>query len=379
MLKLDVHKRALEKLDKLIDPTHVEACERLQCDLWAGKELDYMPCIITYPLSKEEWPKYDFVECWDDMEKNLVSSLFNVYCGATVKDDSLYVLRPEYGVVNIPELFGIKTVISNEGNSMSEGLNNVDKIKDLIQKGVPDLRSGHGKKVEEYEDFAKSVLSEYENLSKHIHLMLPDTQGPFDLACLLWGSSILMALHDEPQVIEQLMELVTETFIQYNLHHKARIGEPLDSGYHICGLKLVRGGIRICEDSATLISGEMYADMVKKHSAKALDPFDGGWVHYCGNGSHIIDDIIDLPGTNVVHLGNPDYHDFLGMYSKLASNDIVLYWSGALEELPKLKEQFGLRRILVLVENRYAPKDAEDAKRRLALVRDCKPIEKALY
>ncbi|MEI8246434.1 MAG: hypothetical protein WCI51_11415 [Lentisphaerota bacterium] len=379
-LKNENHRQLLDKLEATIDLEHVARTEQLQNDLWNGGKMPYLPCVAGL-LPSGDWPSYTFTERWDDVEKNIINSLGWVYSGALLKDDRLYQIRPEYGVVNIPELFGIETIISNEGNSMSEGLNDRDKLKRLIDAGVPDFAScRHTLKIFEYQDTARELLSDYEKLSKVIHFTLPDTQGPFDLACLIWGSDIYLGLHDEPELFEQLMDLVTRTFVEYNKYHQKRMGDPVDSAYHIAGLKLVNGGIRICDDSATLISKEMYASQVAPYNVRAFAPFSGGWLHYCGDGNRLLPTMLnDIPGVHAIHLGNPDLHNFRQLVKDLAERKIVLFWSGALEELPVALQESPDARMLVLLENRYAPKSFDDAKWRLEQVRKGLPVPKASW
>lgn len=379
-LKNGNHRQLLDKLEAIIDLNHVARTEQLQHDLWNGGKLPYLPCVVGL-LPSNDWPNYTFTERWDDVEKNIINSLGWVYSGALLQDDRLYQIRPEYGVVNIPELFGIETIISNEGNSMSEGLNDRDKLKSLIDAGPPDFSSNkHNQKIIEYQDVAKELLSDYEKLSKVIHFTLPDTQGPFDLACLIWGSDILLGVYDDPELFEQLMELVTQTFIAYNKYHQKRMGDPANSAYHIAGLKLVNGGIRICDDSATLISKEMYASQVAPYNVKAFAPFSGGWLHYCGDGNRLLPTMLnDIPGVHAIHLGNPDLHNFRQLVKDTAEKEIVLFWSGALEELPAALHESPDARLLVLLENRYAPQSFDDAKWRLEQVRKGLPVPKASW
>jgi hypothetical protein len=197
MLKLDAHKRALDRFEKMVDLAEAARCEQLQREMFAGKPSAQLPCIVSMP-EPADWPQYSFVECWDDVEKNFITGLGHSYCGALLRDDRLFWVRPEYGVVNIPELFGVKSVVTNEGRSMSEGVSDLDRIKRLIDAGVPDLAAGHGCKVDEWYDMAKQALSQYEKLSKTVHFVLPDSQGPFDLACLIHGSAILTGVYDIP-------------------------------------------------------------------------------------------------------------------------------------------------------------------------------------
>jgi hypothetical protein len=382
MLKIDRHKYALDKLDKLIDLEHIRSCEELQENLWTGKPLDRIPCFISFP-TPSDWPEYPFTECWDDLEKNFMTGLSVTYCGALLKDDRLCTLTPDYGVISIPELFGIKVTVSDLGRSMSVGLRDVDKIKALIDRGIPDLHQRNGAKVEAFEDFAFEALGQYGNLSRAVHVTIADTQGTLDLASHLWGHEILCAFYDYPDVVRQLMELVTQTYIEYSLFHKRKLGEPLNSGYHVCGIKLVRGGVRICDDSAILCSKKTYEEFISPYNARAFAPFDGGWVHYCGNGNHILDDILKTPGIHALHMGNPDHCDLYELYQKTRAACIVLIWSGSLD---RIKEVCALERqdsppkyLMVLTENRYASANLEGAKRNLERIRSYQPIEKSPY
>ncbi len=374
----DEHKRALERLDRLIDSDHVETCEQLHQDLYEGRPLAGIPCTIGFPLP-QEWPSYSFTACWEDIEKNFITALGDSYCGALVQDDRLYTVRPEYGVVNVPELFGTPSVVSNEGRSMSKGLNDSAALDELIAAGIPDFDCSHTRKLDAWYQFARETLGQYENLSRFIHFVLPDTQGPFDLGCLVYGSDILTGLYDRPEMVRRLLELVTDVYVKYNQRYKAVIGEPRDSAYHIAGLKLVRGGVRICDDSATLISATIYRDFVKPCNVRGFEPFDGSWLHFCGNGNHLLDEILDMASVRYLHLGNPDDHDLIKLVTETSEKEVVLFWSGSLDRIREAFEIAGHSRLFVLTENRYASASMEKARENLALVRAGRPIAKAPY
>ena len=80
MLKEDVHKRALEQLEELVDLDHVAECEALHNALAAGDAVEYLPCRVGMS-APEEWPTYSFTECWHDIEKNFVSALADAVTG----------------------------------------------------------------------------------------------------------------------------------------------------------------------------------------------------------------------------------------------------------------------------------------------------------
>lgn len=378
-LKNEKHRQLLEKLESRVDLEFLAGVRRLHKNMWEGKSLTHLPCILG-SFQPDDWPLYTFSECWDDIEKNVINSLGIVYGGTILQDDRLCQIRPEYGVVNIPELFGVKSKVMDTGNSMSEGLNDVDSLKRMLARGIPDFGSNpHTRKILDYYHFAQDLLSQYPKLSEAVHFTLPDTQGPFDLACLIWGSGILLGIYDEIDLVKQLLDLFTETFIEYNKYMKGIIGEPPDSAVHICGLPLLKGGVRICDDSATLVSAETYRELIVPRNEKAFAPFGGGWLHYCGNGNHVLPRILSTKGVHALHLGNPDMHDFRKLLKETGRKGIVLFWSGALEELSQATEESVNPRLLVLVENRYEAKSLDDAKRRLDTVRQGKPISKTKW
>jgi hypothetical protein len=114
---------------------------------------------------------------------------------------------------------------------MSKGLNGVDKVRALVERGVPAFDNPLSRRIEEFEDFGRAVLSQYPKLRQLVQWNIPNIQGPFDLACLIWGREIYLALYDEPELIERLMDLVTDAYIAYGTYHKRRLGLPLDTAY----------------------------------------------------------------------------------------------------------------------------------------------------
>ena len=262
---------------------------------------------------------------------------------------------------------------------MSEGINDARAMEELVARGVPNFDCAHTRKIDAWYEFARETLASYENLSRFVHLVLPDTQGPFDLACLIYGSDIFTAIYDYPELVRKVLALMTDVYITYNQRYKAIIGESSNSAYHISGLKLARGGIRICDDSATLTSPAIYREFVKPYNLQCFAPFDGGWLHYCGDGNHILDEILDMACVHYLHLGNPDSHDLLSLIKKTTEKNIVLFWSGSLDHIQEALEIAGHSRLFVLTENRYASKSLEKAKENLAHVRAGHPIEKAAY
>ena len=74
MLKNDTHKRAMERLEQLIDPDWVAESDAVQQALWEGQPFTRVPCIVSTP-TPPDWPTYPFTERWDDVEEHRVSAV----------------------------------------------------------------------------------------------------------------------------------------------------------------------------------------------------------------------------------------------------------------------------------------------------------------
>lgn len=97
-----------------------------------------------------------------------------------------------------------------------------------------------------------------------------------------------------PDFIHHLLQLSTRAYIESTKVMKAVNGEELNSGYHSINLYMCRGGVRICKDTATLLSPSVIKEFIIPYLKEALKPFGGGWVHFCGNNSYLLDLVIEI-------------------------------------------------------------------------------------
>ena len=148
-----------------------------------------------------------------------------------------------------------------------------------------------------------------ERLPEEVHCFCADTQGPFDLVHLLYGNDLFYAVYDEPEFIHALLEKVTQLYIEGTRMMKSWISEPLDEGFHF-DLALAYGGVRVCEDSSTLLSPTMVAEFVLPYQRRALEAFGGGFVQYCGHNDALYAGVLANPAVRGLNFGNPERHDF---------------------------------------------------------------------
>jgi len=145
------------------------------------------------------------------------------------------------------------------------------------------------------------------------HSLLPigitDRQGPLATASQLVGyDKLFYLMYDEPRLVHELMEKITQSLIMWVKRQKAEIGEPLDE---CIGDQLIytgkHSGVWLSDDDAIMMSPELYREFVVPYNGRVFRAFGKGILHYCGNANHQIDNLLDtdcLVGINNYILHN---------------------------------------------------------------------------
>ena len=140
-----------------------------------------------------------------------------------------------------------------------------------------------------------------------------------------------------------------------NLPEFDRAGHPLTSGY-ADEYWMGSGSGRLCGDGGILISAEMYREHVAPCLGRALEPFGGGWIHYCGgvpdgnrpDGLHLHDTHCATPGMR--GLNSTTGRDWPAEIRRLIERKIV--YLGSLPRLEGEPLEACLRRVFSLCDGR---------------------------
>ena len=346
----------LERLEALIDEEHVEQAQRCQEAAWNYEAVDRLPLLVSLSdkVSKErngttDWPTYPYSEILYDREKMLLDELSFAYEGALIGDDKMYTIRANYGIGIIPSLFGCPITVKEGENMPWVGhLESLDEVKRVTAQGVPDFNGGLMARVLETEAFFKEALAPYPRLGRTVHIQVCDTQGPFNLAAEILGPRIYTDLYDEPQMLHELLEVVTETYTAVTKKEKDALGEDYVSGYH--WHYRLRGGARLAEDFALSISPRAYERFVKPYNERAFTPFEGGYILYCGHGEQVLDLILSTKGVNGILVWSKKAEDLLTIYEKAKPWGVAVLWMGPLPSPLKLETGVILERVVGSVE-----------------------------
>lgn len=220
-------------------------------------------------------------------------------------------IRSNYGTGIITSIFGasiFKMPYNTNTLPTTHSLNDTEKVRQIVEKGLPDIYNGFGKNVFEFGEICREVFEKYPKIQKYVTVYHPDTQGPLDIAELLWGGEMFYAMYDEPELVHGMLRLATDTYKAvmdkwYEIFPRNAEFNPHWSGFYH------RGSIVLRDDSAMNLSSELYSEFAASYDNELLETYDGGVIHFCGRGDHYIDIITAMPKLYAINMHQPQYND----------------------------------------------------------------------
>ena len=181
----------LEDIERRIDP-ETEDDFRAQ---WEDFLYDRFEGEIFQPKRKKltaptvELPKINITDALDDLDLMLRSQLSTV-SWALSRPNVNTCVRANYGTGIMTSIFGAEIFkMPRENNTLptTYSFNDTEKIREIVEKGLPDISTGFGKNVFEFGELCLEVFEKYPKIKKYVTMYHPDTQGPLDITELLWG------------------------------------------------------------------------------------------------------------------------------------------------------------------------------------------------
>ena len=180
-----------------------------------------------------------------------------------------------------------------------------------------------------------------------------DTQGVFDIAHLLYGDQIFYDLADENEAawVDELLDISLDLYVGASAHIKQLLGGDAASMIHghgaAQGVYFPHAGVRMAEDTATLLSPAMIERVVLPAIERAAEPFGGVFVHYCGRHDAFFEQLCELKCVRAIDLGNPEMYDTRRLMEQCAETGTVL-WSHVAAEVGETWEVY-VRRVAAVV------------------------------
>jgi hypothetical protein len=342
--------KLLEFLEEKIDLSHIKKVEELHIKAIKYEEVPFLPLTTILPVHTDE--RYPYKEAFDNpakmMYNELISSWGSAYRSVVTKDYFPLQIRSNHGIGIIPSLFGLNCRIINDNMPWVDHVDGIEEIKKIINKGIPRLDSALGKKVIDTHQFYLDKLSKYPKCSQAIHITQPDMQGPFDIAHLISGTDIFYYLYDYPEIIHELLELITITYIEFRKFIEKHLADKAEEDSVYLHGAIYGGKVLIKDDTAMVnLSGDMYREFSMKYNNKIYKEFSGS-LHYCGPENNWHNEVIQDYVIKSINFGNSEMHDLASTYKRLKAKKIsIIMWGdnkhpAFISNLPELGIKTGI-------------------------------------
>lgn len=275
-----------------------------------------------------DWAPVNINDALENDELMIYRELYSVHEKLQSGSGELLCVRSNYGTGIIPTMLGAKLFLAPYASDtlpapypLSGRQRDIERL--VLDDRLPDYNVGLAGKTFRVAEQYLALVKDYPNVRRFVHYYNPDLQGPLALCEAMWGSDIYLAFYDEPVLVCDALDYLTETFLAF-LKRWQSLCPTFDSDHSVEWGCLHRGRCIIRNDAAMNISGAMYETYVKPRDRRILKEFGGG-VHFCGRGDHYIEHIAALPNLSCINLSEPYMNDMEQIYSHTVDKDIIVF------------------------------------------------------
>jgi len=326
--------RLLDLIERHIDLEHCAQVDARYRRALTGAATDRPPLIVqadwaeswALPRPWSDFEHYAARETYDDPIAMMQNDLLErVVPGLILKDDNPLAIRNNHGTIQVASLLGGRWEMRGDNPPWIIPWNSADAVRALLERRESvDLDGGVTDRSLATLRFYREQLDRFPACRKAIQISLPDLQGPFDTAEQLWGSGIMMTLLEQPELVSALLAKIVEATVHaeqlYRPYTYDRL-EPLANtqhGYNIPGRLLIRN------DSSILVSAATYRDVIAPQDAQLLHEVGGGSIHFCGNGEHLIEPMLEIPDLKGLDFGESWKMDMHRIYRACRERGVAI-------------------------------------------------------
>jgi hypothetical protein len=316
---------------------------------WEGRG----PSLILIPAAKRaQYDTDNYVARFAHPERMWEAEAFRAREELDWPTDGIPTVRPNLGVVFIPGAAGQSYKVQEgqmpwPGEPLSR-----EEIRSLPGRDIED--SAMMRLARRFYEVHRAAGAE------GIAAYHPDTQGVFSLAHLFYGDRIFCHAVEDPNWVHQLLGITLTIHTRVVRALKSFLEEPdgeMTHGHSFpAGVYFPRAGVRISEDTATMISPRMVREFVLPYTERAVAPWGGCFVHYCGKHEFLFEQLCRMPQVLAIDLGNPEMYDTRWLLERCGQTGTVLFsplktedgetWTRYLQRIAALAKAAGARLIL---------------------------------
>ncbi|MBN1673440.1 MAG: hypothetical protein JXR37_20510 [Kiritimatiellae bacterium] len=294
----------VERLPELFEPDPARirlACAR-QAAVWAGGKPDRYPILLHAPLTpaQKAIPAANYRDAFYDEDRMLCAQVRGACGVSNAGSDAVPSIRSNLGTGVLLACVGLEQDVFEDKMPWLRQHMSQERVGSLTGDDIG-IRGSFARGLAHMRRF-RAVMGDA------LALYCMDTQGPFDLAHLLLGEALFMALYDDPPFVHRVMEFCVELTIRTTRWMKEIAGEADGRIHHSNHLYAENMGVRICEDTTALISPECIAEFAMPYTQKVAQAFGGAWIHYCGRNDHLTEAALAIPEVRGINFGHVPGH-----------------------------------------------------------------------
>jgi hypothetical protein len=275
-----------------------------------------------------DWPHVPVNHTLDDFDRMALQQLGATSGLLANAGGDLLMVRCNYGTPIMATLFGCELFVMPESTDTLPAPHPVpggaEAMRAILDRGEVDLGQPYLQKVFEMGRRFMDIKTRYPKIGRWVHLYHPDLQGPFDIFEMVFGSEIFMALMDEPDLVHQVLELITRAYLQVIEQWRQIAPLTIDEGLGLHWGLMHRGAVMLRDDSAMNLSPQMFDQFIRPYEQRVLDAVGGGAMHACGRVEHFVDRLPDMPGLSAFNMSQPQLNDIEQVYRHTLDRGIVL-------------------------------------------------------
>jgi hypothetical protein len=238
-----------------------------------------------------------------------------------IHDDVIPYFMPSFGTDVMATAFGCRWKMPESPTEDPEAFGDCIKaVGDILKLKVPDFESA---------GLMPMVLKAIDFAAKNSDLPvgLCDGNSPLSTAAKMCGHErFFVWLYEEPQAVRDLLHLVCQSFTQWVKVQKEHTGEGRDESNGLMGVWAPKGlGVWMSDDDLIAIGPQQYAEFVVPEYSKIFETFRGGLIHFCGDGSHQMENLLRIKNLRVVN--NSPMYNFAALrkIAMMADNRVALH------------------------------------------------------
>jgi len=207
-----------------------------------------------------------------------------------VYDYGLPNIKPNQGIGTVAAAFGCEYTVNDEADPWIKAKIQEENADDVHTLEIPDP---------EKNPIFQKVWKRIESLEKlsPMPLRMVNVPSPLVTASMIWDyTSFIEALLVFPDEVHVLLEKVTAATIIYVKEQFRRIKNLFSVGHEsICPVPRF-AGVRVSDDTAALLSPDLYREFGVKYNNKLSREFGGIVVHSCGDVQYVAPAMMEIDG-----------------------------------------------------------------------------------